>query len=153
MAVPQTSRSPGPPAQDTDSWRRDIKFYLHYSKDTGWLYGAGCVAQGGFGKPPDTPQDVALGVLGTAPTESLHSLCWEGPSAGHPVPAPSKGRDTFHKTSQLLHIVTKALRACKASRQCVPEAGGCGRCQQGQIPAALQTHQVCALALHKCTLM
>lgn len=69
-------------------------------RDIAWLYGAGCVAQGGLGKPPGTPQDVASGVLSAAPSESLNSLGWEGPSADHPVPTPSKGRDTFHKTFQ-----------------------------------------------------
>lgn len=60
-----------------------------------WLSGSRWIREA-----PGTPQDVALGMLGAAPTESLNSLSWKAPSADHPAPTPLKGRDTFHKTFQ-----------------------------------------------------
>lgn len=157
---PHTSMSPGPPAlQDTDSWQQDVEFYLNYYKGHNlalwsWLCGSRWIREA-----PRHSSRCGFGGAGCSPhwiTEQFGL----GPSADHPVPTPSEGRDAFHKTFQqtrLLQTMSKALGPCKASRYCVPEAGGCGRCPGSRTaraaPRALQAHEVSALALHKCTLM
>lgn len=65
---PHTSTSPGPPAQqDTDSWQRDISFYLHYYKGHSlalwsWLCGSRWI-----GEAPRHSSGCCFGDAGCSP--------------------------------------------------------------------------------------
>lgn len=88
---PHASMPPGPPAQqDTDSWQWDTRFCLHCYKGHSLAFWSWLCGQRWVREASRHSSRRGFGGLGAAPTESLNSLAWEGPSADPAVPTPLK---------------------------------------------------------------